>query len=155
MMNTNEDPQDRQIDELIGKAIGAGRPRFDEEAFATRFPMELATLRSRAGSGRHGPRATVRPAFRHVKTMLAAAAAVIIGVTLLFLARGPEQPSQGNSQPYAVASPADLTTALSLTMAYRQGGLEALEAQCDEVLDLLGPRPASLPLHELYDNGNS
>jgi len=90
-----------------------------------------------------------------VKTILAAAAAIVIGVTLLFLARGPEQRSEGNPQPYAAGGPAGLTTALSLTMAYRQGGLDALEAQCDEALDLLGPRPASLPLHELYDNGNS
>ena len=51
-------------------------------------------------------------------------------------------------------SPADLLTLASLNMAYRRGGIKAIEKQCDEVVDKLGPQPEDITIKELLAESN-
>jgi hypothetical protein len=47
-----------------------------------------------------------------------------------------------------------MLTAMSLTMVYRRGGIEALERQCEQAIEMLGPRPTSLSLKQLLEDSN-
>jgi len=54
----------------------------------------------------------------------------------------------------AIKTPAEMMTAMSLTIAYRKGGMEALEAQYDEACKQLGPRPRSLSVNQVLTEFN-
>jgi hypothetical protein len=90
---------------------------------------------------------------------LAAAAVIIIsvGILIAYMLPGEQQAIEPTSQ--TEESPAELMTFASLKRAHRQGGLEAVEKQCDRAFMLLGPRPKSLSiaqlLEELNRNGNN
>ena len=79
----------------------------------------------------------------------AAAAVVILAVGLLMVYRNP--PVRQRPQMVSVAkSPADMLTARSLMTAYRHGGIEAIESQCDKALEMPGPRLDTLDMKELF-----
>jgi hypothetical protein len=52
-------------------------------------------------------------------------------------------------------SPAEIMTMKSLKIAYRRGGIEGIENQCEKALKILGPQPASLSLGELFNGSKS
>jgi hypothetical protein len=47
-----------------------------------------------------------------------------------------------------------MMTAMSLTIAYRKGGMEALEEQYDQAFKQLGPRPGSLSVDQVLTEFN-
>jgi hypothetical protein len=53
-----------------------------------------------------------------------------------------------------VKSPVEMMTATSLERAFRRGGLEAVENQCEQALKLLGTRTDGLSSHELLSEFN-
>ena len=79
---------------------------------------------------------------------VAAAAVIIVGISLIIAYLGPGEQVQ------VAESPADMVTAMSLRMAYRNGGMEALERQCDEAARLLGRSRAGPSLPELLGDLN-
>jgi len=56
--------------------------------------------------------------------------------------------------PTITKSPAELLTVASLNMAYRRGGIKAVEQQCDEAIEKLGPQPAKITVKELLTKSN-
>jgi len=78
----------------------------------------------------------------------AAAAVIIVGVGLLMVYRNPpiQQPPQMVS---VTKSPADMLTAMSLNMAWRRGGIEAVDNQSSEAFEMLGSQPAKASIQEL------
>ncbi|MHC4620174.1 MAG: hypothetical protein ACYTEQ_20705 [Planctomycetota bacterium] len=80
-------------------------------------------------------------ASRVTRLAVAAVIFVVFGIVVHQLSR-----EHTDRQPLSQAakSPAEMLTFASLTIAYRQGGLEELEKQCEKAFELLGPRPASL-----------
>jgi len=83
--------------------------------------------------------------------LTAAAALIIVGISLLavLVHQGPgEQPVSPDK------SPTKLTTAMSLTMAYRRGGIDAVDEQCEKAIRMLGPRPLRLTLGQLLSENN-
>ena len=91
--------------------------------------------------------------FRNRMIKLTAAAAVIIvaiGLVAVFVHRGPgEQIDSSNGQ-----SPTKMMSAMSLTMAYRRGGIEAVDEQCEKAIRMLGPKPAGLTVKQLLAKTN-
>ena len=85
-----------------------------------------------------------------------AAALVIVLVGLWIVHRGGDDRPQAHAVSQAAKSPADMLTFMSLTMAYRHGGMEAMEKQCEHAVELLGPRTKNLSVRELFEdlNGN-
>ena len=84
--------------------------------------------------------------------LAAAAAVIIVGIGLysFLVHQGPgEQPD-----PQYVKSPTKMTTAMSLTMAYRRGGIDAVDEQCEKAIRMLGPRPLRLTLGQLLSENN-
>jgi len=40
-------------------------------------------------------------------------------------------------------------TAMSLNIAYRKGGMEEVDRQCDMAFEMLGPRPGKISVREI------
>jgi hypothetical protein len=82
---------------------------------------------------------------------LAAAAVILVSVGLLMVYRNPPIPEQ--QQPTqtvgAAKSPAEMLSAMSLNLAWRQGGIEAVDEQSDKAFKMLGSKPAKATIEEL------
>jgi hypothetical protein len=85
---------------------------------------------------------------------IAAAAAVIIVGISIFDHQGPGD-QNGINVTEAFDSPAEIMTMKSLKIAFRRGGVEAIENQCDKALHILGPEPASLSMADLFNGSQS
>ena len=142
--------------ENIEKFVRVRKPRvttsrqMDKRTLDDSFAAMEQTIRTK--SAEHKPSAH-RIIIRSRMIKLAAAAAVIIvgiGLLAIFVHQGPgEQPV-----PKVVKSPTKMMTAMSLTMAYRRGGIEALDKHCEKALKKLGPRQLRLTLGQLLTENN-
>lgn len=75
-------------------------------------------------------------------TKLAAAAVLIIAVGFLVV-HTRLRPQEGTATvSRAAKSPGEMMTAMSLKIAYRRGGLEAVEQQCERAFEMLPARPS-------------
>jgi hypothetical protein len=84
--------------------------------------------------------------------LAAAAAVVIVGISLLAILVH-QGPDEQNGLSYD-QSPTKMMSAISLTMAYRRGGIDALDEQCEKAIRMLGPRPLPLMLGQLLTENN-
>jgi len=79
---------------------------------------------------------------------LAAAAVIIVAIGLLMVYRNP--PVQQPPQKEIVAkSPAEMLTAMSLNLAWRRGGIEAVDEQSSKAFKMLESKPAKASIQEL------
>ena len=86
---------------------------------------------------------------------LTAAAAVIIAGISFYVHQGPGEQNDTNMVSEVAESPAEIMTMKSLTIAYRRGGIEGIENQCEKALKILGPQPVSLSLADLFNGSQS
>jgi hypothetical protein len=86
---------------------------------------------------------------------IAAAAVIILGVSLFSTHRDPGKQEQPNIAE-ATKCPVEIMTAISLERAFRRGGIEAVEEQCKEAFKPIRPRPASSSIKQILAefNGN-
>lgn len=147
-MNTRRD--EKWLDGELRRAIDTGKLEFDAEAWKRKHAGAYAVLTSRART-RHDTRARMGRRVWLIPGTLAAA--VILIVVAFLLTRMPpnaQEPEAGTSA--RAISPANIVSMMSLRMAYRHGGEEALNRQLDKALKTLGPRPdALLTLQVLRD----
>jgi len=80
---------------------------------------------------------------------LAAAAVVIVTISFFIVYPGPGEKDEIGEVPKVAASPADMQSILSLNIAYRQGGLDAVDRQCQIATEMLGPRPAETTIEKM------
>ena len=84
---------------------------------------------------------------------LAAAAVIILAIGLLSNQFG--RPEQEPTERRSVAkSPADMLSAMSLSMAYRRGGIEELDNVSGRAFEMLGSKPEKMSLRELLTESN-
>jgi len=137
------------LDDQLQRAVAGSTPVFDAETWKRKHPGEFQTLLARGGQGQSSlslglfRRRIFLSPFGRLATP-AAIAAVVVG--LIFLAGRPDTSQQGSPTVWSPAaeSSADVVSLMSLTMAYRQGGEEALNRQLDTALNELGPRPDAI-----------
>lgn len=86
---------------------------------------------------------------------LTAAAAVIIAGISFYVHQGPGEQKDTTIVLEVTESPAEIITMKSLTIAYRRGGIEGLENQCEKALKIMGPQPVSLSLEDLFNGSKS
>ena len=108
----------------------------------------------RAKSADHKP-STARIITLSRMIKLTAAAAVIIVSISFFVHQGPGEQNETIIIAEATESPAEIMTMKSLKIAYRRGGIEGIENQCEKALKILGPQPASLSLADLFNGSKS
>jgi hypothetical protein len=134
----------------LRRVINTTKPEFDAEAWKQRYAKEYETLEAR---GRSAVRVRIG-AGRRVRLLgggLAMAATILIAVAILFM----QKPSREASGPAAggsasESSPAKMVSMMSLSTAFRRGGMEALDRQFETAIEKLGPRPNGLSMAELY-----
>ncbi|HUT29302.1 MAG TPA: hypothetical protein VMX13_05880 [Sedimentisphaerales bacterium] len=121
----------------------------DKRILADSFAaMEAAKPQSKGG--RPNPWKVVVQS-RMTKVAAAAVVIVLIGVVGHRISR---EQTDGQTASEATKSPAEMLTYASLTVAYRQGGFEEVEKQCEKAFELLGPRPASLSPQQVLTEFN-
>lgn len=79
----------------------------------------------------------------------AAAAMIVLAVGLFVARRMPDKQVEHRAKPEVAKSPAEMMTAMSLNIAYRKGGMEEVEKQCDKAFEMLGPRPGKISVQEI------
>ena len=143
--------------EDIEKFVRVRKPRvttsrqMDKHTLDDSFAAMEQTIRTKSAVHKlSAPGIIIRS--RMIKLTAAAAAVIIVGIGLLaiFVHQGPGE----QHVPKVVKSPTKMMSAISLTMAYRRGGIEALDEQCEKAIRMLGPRPLRLTLGQLLKENN-
>ncbi|MHC4575584.1 MAG: hypothetical protein ACYS76_15935 [Planctomycetota bacterium] len=73
---------------------------------------------------------------------VAAAAVIVIAAGFLVIHTRPRPQTGTDTLSPAAKSPGEMMTAMSLKIAYRRGGLEAVEQQCERAFKMLPARPS-------------
>jgi len=152
----NEQRNEKRMDELISRTINTEKPQFDAEKWKQKYPEEYQALLSRAAKGGLNRQPTItilKVILKSPLIKIAAAAVIIIGVSIFITQKNPGEQEQPNISK-ATKSPAEMMTAMSLTIAYRRGGMEALEQQYEEACKQLGPRPRGLSVDQVLTEFN-
>lgn len=87
--------------------------------------------------------------------LTAAAAVIIAGISFYIAHQGPNGQEDTIRITKALDSPTEIMTMKSLKLAFRQGGVKAIENQCEKALKILGPQPASLSTTDLFNGSRS
>ena len=142
-----------RLDEIISRTINSGKPEFDAEKWKQKYPEEFQMLQSMSAEKTHIRRPSIWRVFcQSPITKIAAAAVIIVGIGLhaFLVHQGPgEQVGSSYGQ-----SPTKMMSAISLTIAYRRGGIEALDEQCEKAIRILGSRTQRLTLGQLLKENN-
>ena len=144
---------DKWLDDLISKTINTGKPEFDAEKWKKKYPEEFQTLRSRAvKASAH----SIRWAgiLKSPTVKLAAAAVIIVAIGFFVILISPDKKVENIDVAEFTKSPTDMQTILSLNIAYRQGGIEAVDIQCKKAIEMLGPRPAEITIQQILSEFN-
>jgi hypothetical protein len=109
----------------------------------------------RAKSADHRPNTARIITLSRMIKLTAAAAVIIVGISFYIAHLGPGEQNDTTMVSQVAESPAEIMTMKSLKIAYRRGGIEGIENQCEKALKILGPQPASLSLGELFNGSKS
>ncbi|MHC4435482.1 MAG: hypothetical protein ACYTBS_26940 [Planctomycetota bacterium] len=127
-----------------GKAKVTTDPQMDRRVLDDSFEaMDEAT----------GALSPARRTLRNRMAGLAAAALIILRVGLLSNQFAPSEQEPPNTRRVA-KSPAEMLSVLSLNMAYRRGGLEAVDDVSNEAFKMLDSKPAGVSVRELLAGSN-
>ena len=140
--------------EDIERFVRGGKPdvttgrTMDKRVLADSF----AAMDKTAGARKASAAGTILRS-RMARLAVAAAAMIIAGAGLLMVYRNaPVQPPPRVAG--AARSPAEMLTAMSLNMAWRRGGIEAVDEQSSKAFEMLGARSASVSVQELLAESN-
>jgi len=149
-MNKRKNP--KSLDELISRTIGGKVLEFDCDNWKQQHPAEVRQFEAK--TQRHSTHN--RPAIDIWRTItksritkLATAAVIIIGAGVFLFHHGKTGSRNRGQISEATKSRAGTLTFMSLSLAYRQGGIEAVEKQCDEAYKFLGSPGVSPSATEL------
>ena len=80
---------------------------------------------------------------------LAAAAVILVAAGLMMVYRNPPKPQLQPGPVIVAKSPAEMLTGMSLSLAWRRGGIEAMDEQSKKAFDMLGAEPANGSIQDL------
>ncbi len=147
----SERKDEKWLDERLQRAVDGSTPVFDAQAWKQKYAREFQTLLGRGGQrSQFGAGRVVRLILGGSLGKLAIAAVILLAAGLLLIGRFEPAPVPALPQ----QSPAQIVSMMSLSAAFRQGGMEGLDKQCDRALERLGPRPNSVSVQELLKDLN-
>ena len=145
----SERKDEKWLDQQLQRAVDGTTPAFDAQAWKHKYAREFQTLLGRSGQpSQSGTGRALRLVLKGSIGKLAIAATVVATLGIFLIGRlqpGPDRPTAGPDS----TSPAQMVSMISLSAAFRQGGMEGLDTQCDRALESLGPRPSSISVQEL------
>ena len=115
---------ERWLDEQLKKTIDSGKVKFDSEQWKQKYSAEYQELISRAARRPNVQR------FLWVRPLVRAAAVIAIVAFVILLTHRQSDKRIKSTVANAVQSPTKMLSVLSLSLAYRQGGLDAVDEQC-------------------------
>ena len=143
---------EKWLDDQLQRAVNGETPVFDAQAWKQRYAAQFQTLLRRSGQpSQSGAGRMVRLVLTGSIRKLAIAAAIVATAGVLLVGRfwpTPDKPTSG-PQPVAQQSPAQMVSMISPSAAFRSGGMEGLDRQCERAIERLGPRPTSVSMQEL------
>jgi hypothetical protein len=146
----------RDLDERIRSAIGAEEVTFDFDKWKAGHQQQIEQFKASVS------RESAEPAQLNIwliivksrLTRFAAAAVILIVAGLFFIHDRPTGQTQDHVRAEVAKSPIEMIKAKSLNLAYRRGGMEAVERQYDEAFKNAGPRPAKLTIEDVLAEFN-
>jgi hypothetical protein len=87
-------------------------------------------------------------------TKLIAAAVIILSIGIFIILNNPDTKVENADVNEFTQSPADMQSLLSLNIAYRRGGIDAVERQSEKATEMLGPRPAEMTIRQILTEFN-
>ena len=136
--------------ENIEEFVKAGKPNA-----TTSDEMDKRTLDDSVASMEQAMRTKSAPNTIRIAIKLTAAAAVVILAFSLFLGRDKHLPKEHpDRNPIVAQSSAKITSMISLRTAYKRGGIDELDKQFQDTLELLGPQSVKISMHELLNGMN-
>jgi len=142
----NRENDDKWLDELLEKTIDSSGVQFDAQKWKNKFPDELQMLKSRANKTAE-QRLNV---FSNPAVKIAVAAVIILVIGLFIYKLRLEDTINKTPKVRDVAkSPAEILTLRSLKIAYYNGGIEAVETQCDSAIENLSLKSDKITINEL------
>jgi len=146
----SDEKNEKWLDEQISRTIDTERPQFDAEKWKEKYAEELQILKSRAGQASRPHRRNLwRTIIKSRITKFAAAAGIVLAVGLFVARRVPDKQIDNRTKTEVAKTPAEMMTAMSLNIAYRKGGMEEVDRQCDKAFEMLGPRPGKISVREI------
>jgi anti-sigma-K factor RskA len=140
---------EKWLDEQLKKTVDSGKVEFDSEQWKQKYSAEYEALVSRA---RTRPNVQ-RFLWGHPLVRVAAVIAIVV-IVILLLHNRPNRRVEPTVATFAEdRSPAKMMSVLSLSLAYRQGGLDAVDEQCKKAFEMLGQKNTNVSIGELL-NGN-
>jgi hypothetical protein len=141
---------EKWLDERLKKTIDSGNVEFDSEQWKQKYSAEYQELISRAGKCSNVQRFLwVRPLVR-----IAAVIAIVVFVILLIHHRSDKRVEPMVATFVEDRSPTKMLSVLSLSLAYRQGGLDAVDEQSKKAYELLGQKNMNVSIGELLNESN-
>lgn len=140
--------------ENIEEFVRLGKPHVTTEDSMDKRTINdsFAAMDKTVRAGKQSAAGTI---LRSRAARLAAVAAVIVVVGLL-LSRDRQNPNGPAAKPPIIAkSPANIISLASMRMAYQRGGLDALDKQFRDTLDVFGPRSSSVSIQELLEGSTT
>jgi hypothetical protein len=149
----NEQKNDKWLDEIISRTINTEKPQFDTEKWKQKFPDEFRALQSLStDKSPHSSKWLIIPKSSALK--FAAAAVIILAIGLFIILPGPGKKTETTKVTEYTKSAANMQSAMSLNIAFRRGGMEAVERQSEEAIKMLGPRPAEITVKQMLSEFN-
>lgn len=151
----NEQRNEKGLDELISKAIDTSEPKFDAEKWKQKYPGQFQSLVERRSQRSSASRVGVLSmVLKRRMVKLAAAAVIIVAIGFFIVHQQPSEQADTTIVSKVTKSPTEMLTVASLNIAYRKGGLEAVEAQFEKALYKRIPQPSGISPEELLEDFN-
>ena len=151
----DEQNDEKWLDELICRTINTEKPHFDSEKWKQKYPDEYQALLLCAAK-RDSVRqpSILKVILKSPLTKVAAAAVIIISISFFTARQDPTKKADTTTVSKITKSPVEVLTVASLTIAYRQGGMEAVEKQYEKASEMRGAKPTEISLQELLAEFN-
>ncbi len=140
---------EKWLDEQLKKIVDSGKIEFDSAQWKQKFPDSYQTLVSRAEK-----HPEVRRFFWARPLLKIAAVVAVAAIVIFFVSRRPEKHVEQVIAAEPEQSPAVMLSRLSLTLAYKRGGLDAVDEQCEKAFKLLGQKNTKVSVNELLNDNN-
>ena len=152
----NKQSKEKRLDELISQTINTEKPQFDPEKWRQKYPDEFQTLLWRAAKGDSALQPSIlKVILKSPLTKLAAAAVIIVAIGFFIVHQQSSEQADTTTVSKVTKSPVEMVTAISLERAFRRGGIEAVEKQCEQAFKPIGPWPRSLSVEQILAEFNA
>ncbi len=142
----------RNLDERIRSAIGTEEVTFDFDKWKAGHQNQIEQFKASVSSESAEPAqlSTWLIIAKSRFTKFAAAAVIIIGVGFFIRFNPPAEQIDDTAVVAVGKTPAQMVSLASLNLAYRRGGMEAVDKQYEKAFKRTGPRPVKLTIEDLF-----